>query len=41
MGENIANHIPDKGLVSRIYTELLKQREKRQTTPFETSEGLE
>jgi len=24
MGENISNHIPDKGLISRIYEEFLQ-----------------
>ena len=42
MGENICNHISDKGLVSRIYKEVLQLNHKINKQPdFKMGKGLE
>ena len=41
MGKIFANHIPDKGLISRIYKELLQSKTKKQATLLKMGNGLE
>ena len=36
MGENVANYVSEKGLISKIYKELMTQKQQKMNIPIKT-----